>query len=228
VFHVKHLEQLLEQEYSKLFTFLSRLFPGWIVGSAERLSEETVSRLIHYLEILDEWTTRVDLVSPAPLEILLHRHLLDSLAAGILMSGFADSRGYVDVGSGAGLPGIVLALFEPQRRLFLVEPRNKRCVFLSEVKRRLSLDNVEVLENRLDAVTPSSLAVAGTAVFRGLSPDKQLLTACRDLLPSPARVIHLAGPNVQPKKFGAEPWQRRDYSLGPDGDPRCLLFLELS
>jgi 16S rRNA (guanine527-N7)-methyltransferase len=112
------------------------------------LSDDTISSLTVYLETLQRWAKTTDLVSqPAP-EIVIHKHILDSLAVSALLS--PECR-FIDLGSGAGFPGLVLAMAERERDAVLVEPRRKRANFLKDVARMARLKNVSVYESRAES-----------------------------------------------------------------------------
>ena len=116
-----------------------------------RLSSEALDGLNHYLELLESWNERMDLVSPAPREKLIGRHFLDSVLAKSLLDKNLKglpSGAWLDVGSGAGFPGMVFGILGQE--MCLLEPREKRSVFLKEVKRRLGLENVEIITGRLE------------------------------------------------------------------------------
>ena len=111
------------------------------------LSDDTLSSLIIYLETLQRWSKTTDLVSqPAP-EIVIHKHILDSLAVSVLLS---PQCRCLDLGSGAGFPGLILAIAEKERDITLVEPRRKRANFLKDVTRVAQLKNVKVYESRAE------------------------------------------------------------------------------
>jgi len=97
----------------------------------------TLDRLVCYAELLEKWSRRHNLVCYSGREELVTRHLLDSLAAAPLMGN--DGR-LVDVGSGAGLPGVPLLAACPGFSGVLLEPRQKRWAFLKLVIRELGLD----------------------------------------------------------------------------------------
>ena len=98
---------------------------------------ETLDRLARYAELLEKWSRCHNLVRYTSREELVTRHLLDSLAAAPLMG----SRGrLIDIGSGAGLPGVPLLAACPGYSGVLLEPREKRWAFLKLVIRELSLD----------------------------------------------------------------------------------------
>ncbi|MDQ4125213.1 MAG: 16S rRNA (guanine(527)-N(7))-methyltransferase RsmG [Actinomycetota bacterium] len=90
-----------------------------------------------------EGAPRLDLVSPRDLERFEERHVEDCLRAAPLLDELRDGP-CVDIGSGAGLPGIPLTIVRPGRRWTLLEPRQRRAAFLEEVVRALSLDCVVV------------------------------------------------------------------------------------
>ena len=100
--------------------------------------KEALGAMSAYLELLLQWTDRVDLVSPGSAEELIQRHVRDAFACWRLLDerGLFDSGNCLDVGSGAGLPGLVFAMLAPGCEFFLCEPRQKRVVFLQEVRRR--------------------------------------------------------------------------------------------
>jgi len=97
----------------------------------------TLDRLVCYAELLEKWSQRHNLVSYTGREELVTRHLLDSLAAAPLMGNHGR---LVDVGSGAGLPGVPLLTACPGFSGVLLEPRQKRWAFLKLVIRELGLD----------------------------------------------------------------------------------------
>jgi 16S rRNA (guanine527-N7)-methyltransferase len=92
--------------------------------------------LAHYAELLERWAGTHNLVRFSSPEELVRRHLIEALAAAPLL---AEQGFLVDVGSGAGLPGIPLLVVKPGWRGLLVEPRQKRWAFLSHVIRELGL-----------------------------------------------------------------------------------------
>jgi 16S rRNA (guanine527-N7)-methyltransferase len=101
------------------------------------------SRLDLYLSLISRWASRLDLVAPSDLGRFRQRHIDDCLRLLPLSDAIVPGAA-VDVGSGAGLPGIVLAVARPGRVWRLLEPRSKRAGFLEEVVRELGLSNVEV------------------------------------------------------------------------------------
>ena len=104
---------------------------------APHCAGETLDRLVRYAELLEKWSRCHNLVRYTGREELVTRHLLDSLAAAPLMGSHGR---LIDVGSGAGLPGVPLLAACPGFSGVLLEPREKRWAFLKLVIRELGLD----------------------------------------------------------------------------------------
>lgn len=104
---------------------------------AERLDGDALSRMVRYAELLDSWSARHNLVRFSNRRELVERHLLDALEGQRLLEGEGT---LLDVGSGAGLPGVPLLIARPGWRGVLLEPRKKRWAFLKRVIRELELD----------------------------------------------------------------------------------------
>lgn len=110
------------------------------------LSQETQTRLLQYLALIGKWNQVHNLTAIREPETMLVRHLLDSLS---ILPCIAGPR-IVDVGSGAGLPGIPLALARPDWHVVLLESNHKKTVFLQQVRIELELKNVEVAAERAE------------------------------------------------------------------------------
>ena len=138
------------------------------------VSRETRERLEIYEALLRRRQRRTNLVSAASLPALWTRHFLDSAQLAPLLAD--DSSGHtVDVGSGAGFPGMVLAIMDGGRRYSLVEANGKRCAFLREVADATGTA-ADVIEGRFEAPeVQSALGPAGTIVARACAPLVELL-----------------------------------------------------
>ena len=159
-----------------------------------------VERLLVYLAELMKWSRRVNLIArDTPEAQVVETHFLDSLT----LLPFLDGAGEVhllDVGSGAGFPGLALACVRPDARFTLCEPRQKRVSFLRHVVRTLGLANVEVVAERVEAHLAdwpgrfthiTSRAVAEPAAFLPLV--RPLVTPATRVLLMLARAEGLAG-----------------------------------
>ncbi|WP_457573292.1 16S rRNA (guanine(527)-N(7))-methyltransferase RsmG [Desulfolithobacter sp.] len=115
------------------------------------LPGERLAALVRYATALERWSRKINLVARnTSRRDLVEKHFLDSLTL-LPLLGDADSPVHLlDVGSGAGFPGLVLAAADPGLQVTLVEPRQKRVSFLRHVTRELGLGNVRILDRRLE------------------------------------------------------------------------------
>lgn len=111
------------------------------------LSETMLTNLSGFADVLDVWSRKTNLLSCASSRELVDRHFLDSLAIAPLLP---KAGLLVDLGSGAGFPGLPLAIQRPDQPVLLVEARRKRASFLREARRTLRLRNVEIHEGRAE------------------------------------------------------------------------------
>jgi 16S rRNA (guanine527-N7)-methyltransferase len=112
------------------------------------LSRDHAMPLLAYLALLLRWNRAYNLTAVREPGDMLSRHLLDSLS----ITPWVRGSSLADLGSGAGLPGIPLAIFAPRRRILLVDSNGKKARFLREAVRQLGLANVEVAESRVEDV----------------------------------------------------------------------------
>lgn len=115
------------------------------------ITEDRFALLCRYAELLLEWNQRINLISRKDTSRILPYHVIDSLAAAQLIPD--DSR-CCDIGTGAGLPGIPLAIARPDIRMVLVESTRKKCLFLNHCVTALELNAVEVLSDRAESLPP--------------------------------------------------------------------------
>ena len=150
------------------------------------------------------------LIGPLELERLWSRHVVNSaLVAPLLVAGRVG-----DVGSGAGLPGLVLAIARPDAHLVLIEPMERRTDWLTEEAERLGLDNVTVLRGRAEDVRPDPLLDQVTA--RAVSALSKLVPLCAPLLRPGGELILLKGARVQEEIAAAEKAFRKARVSAPE------------
>lgn len=129
------------------------------------LSEASQTRLAEYLAELDIWRRKVNLTGSLTAEDLVAHALESVLGASLIV----HSARVVDIGSGAGFPGLPLAIAREDLDVTLVEPRAKRCTFLRHVVRTLELGKVRVIEARIEDVGGQTFDVATTRAVGGFS-----------------------------------------------------------
>nr|WP_264194044.1 16S rRNA (guanine(527)-N(7))-methyltransferase RsmG [Marinomonas algarum] len=110
------------------------------------LSEETIQTLVRYLAMLEKWNKAYNLTAIRDVEQMISLHLLDSLAT----LPFITGQKIIDVGTGPGLPGMVLAICYPEKEFTLLDSNGKKTRFLTQVKMELGIDNVTVANERVE------------------------------------------------------------------------------
>jgi 16S rRNA (guanine527-N7)-methyltransferase len=144
-------------------------------GSADRMSADLSRDLCRLLDLVVSWNARVDLTAARDADELVDLFLADAL---VVARGPAPSgQRWVDVGTGAGAPGLTLALLRPDLAFTLVEPKDKRVAFLRTVLGSLGRVDVHVERSRSDALPDASFDVAISRAT--LSPDRWLAEGTR-------------------------------------------------
>ena len=127
----------------------------FIRAGIEKLSidyeEKQINTLFNYYNELTLWNKKLGLVNASGEKLIVH-HILDSLSGLDLLKTF-DFKTAADVGSGAGLPGIPLSIFFPDRKFTLIERSGNRCGFLRNCRELFRLDNIEIRESGLEEVS---------------------------------------------------------------------------
>lgn len=167
--------------------------PGTISGPTDlaeafEVSRETIHRLERYADLLAHWQKTTNLVAPSTLPQLWSRHFDDSAQ---LLTLAQNARLWLDLGSGAGFPGLVVAILgarKPDFRVHLVESSRKKCAFLAEVARETGAP-VEIHAMRIEDLAESA---------HRLQPD---VVSARALAPLP-RLLELASPFFGPDTRG--------------------------
>ena len=151
------------------------------------LDEAQLGKLVAHLDLLDEWNSRFNLTAIRDRPSQLTKHLLDSLTVQPYLRG----ERIADVGSGAGFPGIPLAIVEPHRHFSLIESTGKKCRFLEHVREALGLKNVEVVQSRAESYKPE--VRFDTVIARAVGPVADLVKAAGPLVVGGGRLLAMKG-----------------------------------
>jgi 16S rRNA (guanine527-N7)-methyltransferase len=169
----------------------SEFFAGEITRGLPRfglsLDEQTLLGLSRYLALLDLWRRRTNLTGPMAAEELVE-HALESAFGEMLIP---DGARLLDIGSGAGLPGLPLAIVRRDLTVTLLEPRGKRAAFLRHALRTIPVLNAGVLEERVEKLFKPLYDVA---TIRALSDLKRILIPSDFLQPDGALVSWTTDP----------------------------------
>lgn len=155
------------------------------------VSQPSLDGLLQYLGLLRHWNRAFNLVSSASAEDALSRHVLDSLT---VLPHVLGGR-LLDVGTGAGLPGLVLAIARPALSCTLLDSSLKRIRFCRQAAAELGLTNVEPVRSQIEHFAPP--ARFSTLVSRAFTATGGLVTYARHLCESEGRVISMKGARSQ-------------------------------
>ena len=119
--------------------------------AALSIDEQRAAPLYEYLQLLQKWNKPFNLTAIKKAEEMIPKHLMDSLS---VLAHLGGARRVCDVGTGAGLPGIPLAVCCPETEFVLLDSNGKKTRFLHQVRRHLNLDNVTIVEGRAEDYQP--------------------------------------------------------------------------
>ncbi len=164
---------------------------GLLAGAGLEIPPGAAGKLVRHAELMLEWNRAIRLTAiTGPKEIAV-KHILDSL----LLLHFAPFPGRtLDFGSGAGYPGIALAIALPESRLVLLESSAKKCAFLSAACSALSLGNASVVRGRLDRRKPMPMGLFEQIVTRAAQPPGTAATLLAPYLAPGGRLLLMTGP----------------------------------
>lgn len=136
-----------------------------------------VDKLLAYMDLLKEWSGTYNLVAPGEREFLLTRHLLDSLS----IARWLQAGSLLDAGTGAGLPGLPLAIIKPDMEVTLIDSAGKKIRFIRHVGRSLGLENIHPLQQRVEEMTAGkTFANITSRAFATLQAFAEAVRPCAD------------------------------------------------
>ncbi len=156
------------------------------------VQEDTVVRFLSYLFELKKWNRAYNLTALKNDRDIIIKHFFDSL---LFLKAFPrDSGTACDVGSGAGFPGIPIAIVRPDISIVLIEPSRKKCAFLRNIKKVINLNNVEVVEARVEDIKDSDFNIAMT---RALFSINEFIKKTKHVVKKNGCFIVSKGPKFQ-------------------------------
>ena len=162
--------------------------------NATKITEEQMQKFFFYMELLLEWNQKMNLTAITdPKEILL-KHFLDSMS---IHPYIEQEKKVIDVGTGAGFPGIPLAIICPNTSFTLIDALNKRILFLKEVVTKLQLDNVIVEHARAEDFAKENREKYDIATSRAVANLPVLLEYLLPFVKKEGKCICMKGPNIQ-------------------------------
>jgi 16S rRNA (guanine527-N7)-methyltransferase len=194
------------------------------------LSQKQIGNFSCYLSLLLSWNAKFNLTAIRSPAAIIRLHFIDSLA----LAPFISPNGRIlDVGSGAGFPGIPLKIYAPKLNLLLVEAHRRKANFLREVVRSLNLTGVEVIEGRAEKLSSEDVGQFNEVVTRALGSLDNFLRISMPLLYTGGRSIIMHGPKgaelfrhmeAQQLNLPYSECRLEDYQLPFGGEKRTLLI----
>lgn len=187
-----------------------------------------------YMELLREWNEKINLTAITDEEGILVKHFFDSFS----ISEFVDNNSkIIDVGTGAGFPGLPLKIVNDTLNLTLVDSLNKRIKFLNEVKNKLGLKNVETVHGRAEDVGIDNKyrEKYDFAVSRAVAELRILVEYLLPLVKVGGKVIAMKGPNIDEevenakkavKLLGGEIERIESFRLGNTDNERTVIIIK--
>lgn len=183
------------------------------------VDDATTARLATFRDLLLRWNATINLVSARTAPEIDARHITDSLQ---LLPLLPDSGAIADLGSGGGLPGLVLAAALPERDIHLVESDRRKAAFLTEAAARMGLAKVKVHPQRIEQ---ASLPPVGAVTARALAPlDTLLAYATRFLAPGGVAILPKGRSVAQELTTAAAHWHFTTERFTSRTDPEATIL----
>lgn len=195
------------------------------------LNEKQIKQLDEYAYFLKEYNEKINLTAITDYEEVLDKHFYDSLI------GFLNLKmegSLVDIGTGAGFPGVVLKICYPNLKVTLIEPIKKRCLFLEELINKLDLKDIIVVNQRSEDYVINNREVFDYGTARAVSHLNILIEVCGALVKKDGYFVALKGSSGRQeiiesknaiKKMGFEVDKINDLNLF-DGSKRTIIYLK--
>jgi len=162
-----------------------------------QFSDEMISRFQEFCSLLQKWNDKINLTSEKDPLLILEKHVFDSLQ---YLRWLDSSHKTLDIGSGAGFPGIPAKIIYPDLDITLIESQRKRCNFLREASRTLNLENIYVAEGRAEEFSDLGTYKGkfDRVFFRAFSSLSACLTIGLPFLKGGGRIILKKSPEEMP------------------------------
>lgn len=184
------------------------------------LSEEQILKFYKYMNLLTQWNEKINLTAITdPLEII-EKHFIDSLT---IMTYIKDNQNLIDIGTGAGFPGIPLNIVNSKMNITLLDSLNKRIIFLNEVIKELDLENIKAIHSRAEDYNKENREKFDIAVSRAVANMSTLVEYLLPYVKIGGICICMKGPNIEDelsnskkaiKLLGGEIEEIKNFNIG--------------
>jgi len=181
------------------------------------LSAEQIAYLSTYIDIMLKWNRVINLTAIRQPEQVVRRHFGESLFAARHLLAPDASEDVIDIGSGAGFPGVVLKIFAPAIRLTLIESHGKKATFLRELSRTLRFSGVQVVQERAERLQDRAALIT----FRAVEKFESILGTAASLVAPGGRLGALIGASQFAAATSIVPGQWKSVAI-PESESRIL------
>lgn len=162
-----------------------------VAKTSLQLSDNQLQQCIDYVQLLHKWNSAYNLTSVRDPAEMLIKHVMDSLVIAPHLQG----EHFIDVGTGPGLPGVLLAIYYPNKQFTLLDSLGKRIRFLNQVKIQLGLANINPIQGRVELHQPEKLYDG--VISRAFASASDMLQWCRHLPAATGSFYAMKGAAVQ-------------------------------
>ena len=165
-------------------------------------------QLSSYIDLLVKWNKKINLTSEKTVQEILNRHIFDSLQFARTL---LPNDQIIDIGSGAGFPGIPLKIIYPNLEITLIESQRKRCSFLDTVVHQLNLQKITVINERAEKVFP--IPIADAVLLRAVSDISSCLNLATRFLVKGGKVVLKKSPQEKINEIYKEFQLKKDWQV---------------
>jgi len=179
------------------------------------------AKLLAFIELICKWNKAYNLTAVRDKEAMVSLHLLDSLA----ILPYLHGQRFVDIGTGAGLPGIPLAIYQPEKEFVLIDSNAKKTRFVQQVILELGLKNVTVLHSRVEAY--QSAVLFDTVLCRAFAIMNEIIKLTQHLLCADGLLLAMKGqvPEAELAQL-AQQYQVISLAVPSIAAQRCLIYVK--
>ncbi len=185
------------------------------------LRGQQADQLLNYLELMIKWNKTYNLSAIRDPQLGVKKHLLDSLS----ILPYINSDSLLDVGAGAGLPGVVLAIMKPELSVSVLDSVGKKCRFMQFVKTQLDLDNLSVINERVEEYKPQ--ACFSQITSRAFAEVDKTLKLTQHLLCDNGRYLLMKGDHFSQEEVRGVLMTPHQINVPYVSDDRFLLEIQL-